>query len=297
MDERAYELIRGAGDVHVHTSPSLVPNRKSNIWGLIEACEARQMAFAVVKWHHGDSFSAARVVNDLHHGPFRIYGGIVLNRPVGGLNPAAVDTAITLGAKIVWLPTLDSQGHGEAIGQLGGFPFQQVRRSRWPAEGLSVTGEDGELKAEVKDIVELVSGTETVLASGHITVGEIVALQRFIRRERRQVNLLVNHVDFSVPALTASDIEELAAPNVWFELAYFTISALGHSSIEAMTALIEARPDAQFVLATDSGQEKNPIAPDAMLAFISLLLDNGLRAERVERMLRRDTRALLKLGE
>ncbi len=293
MSKKAEALLEGAGDVHVHVSPSLVPNRKSDVWGLIESAERRRMAFAVVKWHHGDSFSMAQSVNAHHRGPFDLYGGLVLNRTVGGLNPFAVDAALTLGAKIVWLPTLDAAGHGSAIGQLGGFPFQQVRRRRFPSTGLSLLDEDGRLLPEVKEILELVSGSGTVLASGHVTTSEIRVLQQYIARESLEINLLVNHIDFSVPQMSAQDVAALAAPNVWFELAYFTVSQLGHSSASTIKGLIQHNPDAQFVLASDSGQEKNPISPDAMLALIDLLLEAGIAGSRIDRMLHRDTYSLL----
>jgi len=297
MDERAPELLEGAGDPHIHTSPSLVPNRKSDIWRLVDACERWRMAFGVVKWHHGDSVTAVEVVNSVHHGPFRLYGGLVLNAPVGGLNPYAVDVAVTLGAKIVWLPTLDADGHGRAIGQLGGFPFQQVRRTRLPETGIRIVDEGGELKAEMKDILSILSGSETVLATGHITTEEIIRLEEFIRREGLDLHLLVNHIDFSVPNLTVKDVETLSAANVWFELAYFTVSALGHSSTEAIKHLVETNPTAQFVLATDSGQQKNPICPEAMLDFVSLLLDGGVSKARLDLMLHRNTRELLMIND
>ena len=293
---RAEALLEGAGDVHVHVSPSLVPNRKCDVWGLIESAERRRMAFAVVKWHHGDSFSMAQSVNAHDRGPFDLYGGLVLNRPVGGLNPFAVDAALTLGAKIVWLPTLDAAGHGAAVGQLGGFPFQQVRRRRFPTTGLSILEDDGDLLPEVKEILDLMNGSGTVLASGHITTPEIVVLQEYILRESLEINLLVNHIDFSVPNMSAQEVAELSAPNVWFEIAYFTVSELGHSSVGTIKEVVERNPHAQFVLASDSGQEKNPISPDAMLELIDLLLASGVESARVERMLHQDTYSLLGLG-
>ena len=295
MHERAPILLEGAGDVHVHTAPSLVPDRKSDLWGLIEACEKHRMAYAVVKWHHGDSFSAAATVDRAHSGPFRLYGGLVLNRTVGGLNPYAVDAAVTLGAKIVWLPTLDAAAHAAAIGRLGGFPFQTVRRTKLPVTGLRITDDRGALHEEVKEILSLIDGTQTVLASGHVSTEEILELKRYIESESLDINLLINHIDFSVPHLTVESVEALASPRVWFELAYFTISSLGHSSIEAIRHLVDSNPSAQFVLASDSGQAKNPICPEAMLELISRLLEGGVDEARLERMLHADTRRLLML--
>ena len=39
----------------------------------------------------------------------RVFGGLVLNFPVGGLNPFAVDSYVRLGAKEVWMPSLSAE--------------------------------------------------------------------------------------------------------------------------------------------------------------------------------------------
>lgn len=295
MKEKALKLLAGAGDVHVHTSPSLIPGRRSDIWTLIRACEEKKMAFVVVKWHHGDSYSAARVVNQLHEGPCRLYGGLVLNQPVGGLNPFAVDCAVTLKAKIVWLPTLDAAGHEKAIGQLGGFPFQPVERAVMPVKGLRILDAEDNLLPEVKEILAILNGTETVLATGHISAREIHALSGYLQQEKLKIHLLINHIDFSVPDLAIDDVEALTSDNTWFELAYFTLSKLGHSSIQTVLNLLTRNPGAQFILASDSGQAENPISPDAMLRFIWLLLENRLSEQQIDTLLHRNTRNLLML--
>ena len=44
-------------------------------------------------------------------GRTRCFGGIVLNNSVGGLNCNAIDAAIAMGAKIVWMPTVSAKNH------------------------------------------------------------------------------------------------------------------------------------------------------------------------------------------
>ena len=293
MNSEAGDLLKGSGDIHVHTSPSLVPARKSDIWELIEACAAKKMAFAVIKWHHGDSYSAADAVNKKHEEAFHLYGGLVLNRPVGGLNPYAVDCAISLKARIIWLPTLDAVGHEKAMGQLGGFPFQEVRRKRFPDKGISILTPDGELCDEMKEILSLINGSETVLGSGHISKEEIFVLKRYIESEKLDLHLLINHIDLSVPGLTIKDLKPLAGPNIWFELAYITVSALGKTPVQTIINFIKTHPDLPFVLASDSGQSSNPISPEAMERFVTLLLEHGLDAESIHPLLHRNLKSLL----
>lgn len=36
------------------------------------------------------------------------YGGIVLNWPVGWLNPYAAESALRMGARFIWMPTRDA---------------------------------------------------------------------------------------------------------------------------------------------------------------------------------------------
>ena len=45
----------------------------------------------------------------------------MLNNYVGGLNPASVEMAIKLGAKVVWLPSHHSAHHHEVMGKPGGI--------------------------------------------------------------------------------------------------------------------------------------------------------------------------------
>lgn len=41
----------------------------------------------------------------------KVFGGIVLNRMAGGLNAAAVEAELALGAKEVWLPIISAVNH------------------------------------------------------------------------------------------------------------------------------------------------------------------------------------------
>ena len=41
----------------------------------------------------------------------QILGSVTLNDAVGGLNPFAVEAALDLGARVIWMPTISAQNH------------------------------------------------------------------------------------------------------------------------------------------------------------------------------------------
>ncbi len=66
-----------------------------------------------------------------------VYGGVCCDHEIGGLNPAAVETALGLGGRIVWLPTLSSRqdvvnGVAEQLGIPGPGLVGDRRRRRAP---------------------------------------------------------------------------------------------------------------------------------------------------------------------
>lgn len=62
------------------------------------------MKAVVLKCHHGYTSDRAYFVRKAVPG-IGVYGGVVLNNAVGGINPFVVEAAITYGTKIVWLPS------------------------------------------------------------------------------------------------------------------------------------------------------------------------------------------------
>ena len=87
-----------------------------------------------------------------------MFGSITLNHPVGGLNPAALEVALKLGAKVVWLPTQHAQNHLAKFGKN-------------PDDGVKVT-ENGKIVPEMKDIFQLVKDYDAVLGTAHISPEE-----------------------------------------------------------------------------------------------------------------------------
>jgi hypothetical protein len=285
------DLIAGAWDAHVHAAPSLFPR-----WGtareLAEVCRQAGMAGIVLKSHHGSSVEVASTVGEGTPG-LEVFGGVVLNGFVGGLNPFAVESCLALGGKIVWLPTIHAAAHGRAFGSLGAFPFQQARVARQPAEGIRLLDDRGRPQPALTDVLDVMNGQRAVLATGHASAEEVVGLVAHIHQRRLRIRLLLNHVFFKVPALSVDQLRALQSDAVWFETAYFTVSAGGGLDVAEVAGRLRSLPDAQWVMVSDSGQPANPRSPDALAGFARGLIDAGLDAARVRRMLVDEPRRLL----
>ena len=105
--------MKGVIDMHVHTNPDLRLRAYDDL-ELTDAAVKVGARAIVIKTHQGTTMDRAYLCNRYNkivHGDkdFTMFGSITLNHPVGGLNPVAVEVALKLGAKVVWLPTQHAQ--------------------------------------------------------------------------------------------------------------------------------------------------------------------------------------------
>lgn len=116
------DLMKGVIDMHVHTNPDL-RLRAYDDFELMEAAIRVGARAIVIKTHQGTTMDRAYLCNrhnEIVHGKtnnFTMFGSITLNKVVGGINPKAVDVALRLGAKVVWLPTQSAKNHMQKMNQ------------------------------------------------------------------------------------------------------------------------------------------------------------------------------------
>ena len=102
--------LRGAIDIHVHSFPDSRP-RSLDAIDAARMARDRGMRAIVLKNHYEWTSGLAYIVRKQVPG-IEVFGGVDLNLPVGGINPAAVDyMAQTSGGwgRIVWMPTFDAE--------------------------------------------------------------------------------------------------------------------------------------------------------------------------------------------
>jgi hypothetical protein len=236
--------LEGAIDLHCHYGPESVIGTRHSVDAAQAAREAAAHGFAaiVLKSHDFPSNAVAHAVQQAVPG-IRVRGGICCDYWVGGCNPVAVETALRDGAAIVWLPTISSRQDVEngTAAVLG-----------LPQTGIEILDEDGGLVAEVRQILELAEQYDAVVATGHTSAREHIALARAFGRRG---TLLVTHAMNAGggPRLGVRDCVELAELGAWIEITAATcMGSRGPTAAEVVEA-IDAIGPSQVVLATDYG--------------------------------------------
>src|SRR5262249_2067990 len=133
--------LEGVIDLHAHCAPDIVP-RSIDAIDLAKLAKQSGMRGLVLKNHNQPTASLAWLGGKELPG-VEVLGGIVLNRSVGGINPAAVESMARVEGgwgKVVWLPTTDAEN--------------QVRVSKASRPFVAVT-KDGKLLPEVSEVLAL----------------------------------------------------------------------------------------------------------------------------------------------
>lgn len=237
----------GMTDLHTHSSPSLLP-RHGDDRATAAAEHAVGFSTVVLKAHEGSTVERAAAAGD------GVYGGIVLNSPVGGANPDAVEVAARLGGRVVWMPTVSARTHQAGANS----PELSVHRG-FELGPIDVVGEDGALLPQWHDVLEVVSAYDLLLASGHLSADETVVLFREARRHGVQ-RLMVNHPKMAFLHWNDQAAAALQALDAHLELGILPdlLGDAAHSSL----SLIHSYPTSLLVFGGDLGHAEH--APPAV---------------------------------
>jgi hypothetical protein len=253
--------IENAIDLHCHFSPDHLGGESiergvdcrtgTSPIESAKAAIASGQAGAVLKSHSFSSTALVAALNELFP-ELHLFAGICTDYMSGGLNVHAVDAALRMGAKIVWLPTLNST-NDHAGSNIGNFE----------GPGIAVIDEDGKPVDDVRQIFELVRQHDAILATGHTSAAEHYGV---IREFGRRGKVLVTHAGepLAGPNLSAAQCVELADLGAVIEFtALRCTDALGNVGKPPMETarLIGAVGADRCVLGTDFGWMKGVPAP------------------------------------
>ena len=171
---------------------------------LMDAAEAKFQAL-LYKDHFYPGMSHAKILEKLvPDSGVKLFSGLALNNASGGINPHAVDHAIRLGAKIIWMPTLSARNH---LASEEAKSFPKTAQRMLDATPLSVLGDNGKLTDETKQVLDLIAEGDIILAGGHLHVSELAILFEEARR-RGVKKMLVNHPTYII-GCSDDDIADL----------------------------------------------------------------------------------------
>ena len=263
-------------DLHVHASPSLLP-RHGNDAETVESERAVGFSTMVLKAHEGSTVERASACGD------GVFGGIVLNSPVGGANPDAVEVAARLGGRVVWLPTVSARTHK------AGASSPELSVHRGFELGPVDVVDDGRLRPEWFDVLDVVAAHDLVLASGHLSANETVVL--FDAAARRGVQrLLVNHPMMAFLHWNDVARDRLRALGAHLELGILPdlLGDADHSSLLLTTQY----PHELLVFGGDLGHAHHA-APDEAVAPWLRSLESRVGASRAAAIMTTQTRGVL----
>ncbi|MEO8128476.1 MAG: DUF6282 family protein [Bryobacteraceae bacterium] len=275
------QSLNGVVDIHVHSDPDSVP-RSIDAIEIAKLAKARGMRALLLKNHYEATASLAYLVRKEVPG-IEIFGGIALNRTVGGINPAAVDrmTKVKGGwGRVVWMPTFDAEN--------------QVRFSKENRPFVSIS-RNGALLPEVKEVIGVIAKHQLTLATGHSTPDEVLMLIREALAQGVQ-RIVVTHAMLSPVQMSVPQMREAVKLGAKLEFVYNAL--IGPQKMfeigQYAQAIRQVGVDA-CILSSDLGQAGNPLHPDGLMAFFTGLRGQRFSTAEIDTMAKRNPARLLGL--
>ena len=268
--------MRAPIDLHVHCAPDVRP-RKMTAIELARAARAAGMRALLLKNHETSTVPLAAAIRESAP-DIDIFGGLVLNEAVGGFNPHAVEMALRMGAKEIWMPT-----HCAAC--------DRTYRGD-PRPGLTIYEDSGGMRAALHEILRLIAQSGAILGTAHLAPPEIVDLMR-AGRQAGVRSFLITHPEIDFLNLSLAFQREIAAPDVYFERCFARKGfALNWDGLARSIREIGVE---STVIATDLGQPENPDPVSGLSQMHNELQARGFSEDELDVMSARNPAVLLGL--
>jgi hypothetical protein len=268
---RAKELIEGSIDFHIHTGPDVFPRLVNDIEAAKQAKEAKMKAI-LLKNHVTGTGDRAQIASQVVG--FPVFGGIALNLPVGGVNPQAVEMALRMGAKEVWMPTIHAAHYLKEVDNVPMF----AKLLKSGIKGINLLNQDGSLTNGVREVLALIAQYDGIMATGHISIQEAMALVP----EAKKIGvkkIVVTHPLSPMENYSINDMKEILARGA--TMLEHVVNDITHQMKNPIPAskiaeAIKALGAETAIMSTDSGQVINPAPVCSMENFIREMLDHGI---------------------
>lgn len=251
-------ILDGVIDIHIHTAPDIKPRLESDIEVAINS-KMESMGAIVLKSHSEPTSGRAKVASEITE--FPVFGGVVLNNSVGGLNVDAVRSCAAMDGKFIWFPTTSARSVK--------FDFESV-----------------------EEIIHVVADNGLVLATGHLKPEQIFNLID-IARSHGVWKIIVNHPFAEVVSATLDEQVEMSR-HAYLEHCFVTCMEQ-HRNLDPLNIKdsIEVVGADRCIMATDFGQPHNPSPSEGMKMFINKMMDLGVKKSEIHSMSIKNPRNLI----
>lgn len=294
-DDEVAVLLKGAVDLHCHSGPAAMPRILDHREAMQDAADAGFRAL-LYKDHFYLGTPHAQLLETIYPDTgVKLFSGIALNNASGGINPYAVDHAIKIGARIVWMPTLSAANHiRKAQTEAKGFP--KTAQKMLDPIPLSVQDENGKLTDETKKVLDLIAEGDIILAGGHLHVTELFPL--FEEAKKRGVRkMLVNHPTYVI-GCSDEDIKGLVAMGVNMEhsICMFIEGSAKSFDAQDLRHLIEIAGVDRTCLCSDLGLRGSPRPIEGYRQIVRMLLDLQFSHDDIRTLIGHNSARLLNLA-
>jgi len=282
----------GVIDMHVHSHPDVFGRNMDDI-DIAQLAKSKGMRGILLKNHISETASRAALVMKVVPG-IEVFGGVVLNKAVGGINPDAVEWMHRVygsRGRVVWLPTFESDKHVKTFGK--------------PTDKGLVVAPNGQVTPEMEAILKIIARENLLLATGHVHPEEVLAVVRR-GRELGVKNMIVTHGLTNVPGLSMAQAKQVADMGAVIEVCFLQFLAGPNAPLPFLTHWnqVNAKNVAQaikeigaksLVISSDLGQSGNMTHPDGIEAAIAAMKKEGISDGDIDLMMRKNPARLLGL--
>lgn len=254
-----HEELAGIIDVHQHVGPATQLSIPRSLDAIETAQIARRhgMRAIVFKQHYLETASWAYLVSKMVPG-IQLFGGVALNRSVGGLNPNAVEQVATFRGgfgRVVYFPTFESEHYN-------------------PGSPIAVPiSKNGQLLPAVFDVLTVMAKYDMSMSTGHSSPAESLMLIK-AAKEKGVNRIYVQHPMLDRVGMTIDQQKEAAKLGALLE--YVIGEALGApKAFEHWAEGIRAVGPQNVIISTDLGQVGRPVPTDGYKAVLPRLRKFG----------------------
>ena len=274
LPARGQADLAGVIDIHVHSDPDSLP-RSIDAIDLAKLAKQRGMRGLVLKNHYESTAALAYVVRKEVPG-IEIFGGIDLNRSVGGINPAAIERMVLMKGgwgKVVWMPTFDNEN--------------QVKASKENRPFVSVS-KNGRLLPEVMEVIQLVAKHQLTLETGHSSAADGLLIVQAARQAGVQ-HVVVTHAMSDPISMTIPQMQQAAREGAYIEFVYGATIPPNNGTparlkMSDYAKAIRAVGPQSCILSSDLGQPGRPLHPDGLAQFYQALRKEGISQADIDLM-------------
>jgi hypothetical protein len=285
--------LAGVIDIHAHVAPETSMQNFKRAFDALEAAQIARvygMRGIVLKEHYTETGSWAYLVSQMVPG-VEVFGGIVLNKAVGGINPTAVEAmALQRGGRgrVVYMPTVDAA-------------------ARVPNSPIAVAvSRNGQLLPEVLEVLRVIAKYDLGLSTGHVSAEEALMVVRAAKQAG--VNkIYVQHPNHGGIVMSMAQMKEAVRLGALIEIVLSGegLTGGGPKTINAENPVMDYGPQkiadiralgpANIVISTDLGQPGRVNYAQAFQTALAVLAKSGFSQAEIDMMTKQNPARFLGL--